>query len=132
MKQVILAVLLFSSLTTYAQNIQVNEEPNITRMMAIYANVNKIKTAEQTFDGFRIQLAATTDRRKVDQMQEAFRARYPEVYVGWSQAQPYYRVRVGGFQNRNDATKFMQNIKKDYPDAYIVQDKIKTTELTAL
>jgi cell division septation protein DedD len=132
MKQVILTVLLFSSITTYAQNIQVNEEPNITRMMAIYANVNKIKTAEQTFDGFRIQLAATTDRRKVDQIQEAFRARYPEVYVGWSQAQPYYRVRVGGFQNRNDATKFMQNIKKDYPDAYIVQDKIKTTELTAL
>jgi len=91
-----------------------------------------VKTAEQTFDGFRIQLAATTDRRKVDQMQDEFRGRYPNVFVGWSQAQPYYRVRVGGFQNRNDATKFLGNIKKDYPDAYIVQDKIKTTELTSL
>ncbi|MDZ7877952.1 MAG: SPOR domain-containing protein [Saprospiraceae bacterium] len=100
--------------------------------MDIYTNGNKAKTAEQTIDGFRIQLAATTDRRKVDQMQGAFTARYPGVYAGWSQAAPYYRVRIGGFTSRNDANKFLTNIKKDYPDAYIVADKVKTTELTTL
>jgi hypothetical protein len=115
-----------------AQGITVNEEPTITRMMDIYANGNKAKTAEQTIDGFRIQLVATTDRRKVDQIQGAFTARYPGVYAGWSQAAPYYRVRIGGFISRNDATKFLTNIKKDYPDAYIVADKVKTTELTSL
>ena len=71
-----------------------------------------------------------TDRRKVDQYQSAFGGKYPGVFVGWSQAQPYYRVRVGGFTNRTDATKFLQSIKGDYPDAYIVADRVKTTELT--
>jgi cell division septation protein DedD len=132
MKQVIVSLSLLLGLVgvAQAQGIQVNEEPTITKMMDIYANVNKAKTAEQLIDGFRIQLLATTDRRKVDQVQEGFRGRYPNVFVGWSQAQPFYRVRVGGFSNRNDATKFLQNIKKDYPDAYIVGDKVKTTELT--
>jgi hypothetical protein len=134
MKQIIvLTSLLFAVLgTTKAQGITVNEEPTITRMMDIYANGNKARTAEQTIDGFRIQLAATTDRRKVDQMQGAFASRYPGVYAGWSQAAPYYRVRIGGFISRNDATKYLGNIKKDYPDAYIVADKVKTTELTSL
>ena len=126
-------MLIFAALTTIkAQGITVNEEPSITRMMDIYANGNKAKTAEQTIDGFRIQLVATTDRRKVDQIQGAFTTRYPGVYAGWSQAAPYYRVRIGGFVSRNDATKFLTNIKKDYPDAYIVADKVKTTELTSL
>jgi uncharacterized protein Veg len=134
MKQIIVGVmLLFATISTVrAQGITVNEEPTITRMMDIYANGNKARTAEQTIDGFRIQLAATTDRRKVDQMQGAFTARYPGVFAGWSQAAPYYRVRIGGFTSRNDATKFLGNIKKDYPDAYIVADKVKTTELTTL
>ena len=134
MKQIIILCVVF--FTTFsaakAQGITVNEEPTITRMMDIYANGNKARTAEQTIDGFRIQLAATTDRRKVDQMQSAFSALYPGVYAGWSQAAPYYRVRIGGFVSRTDATKFLGNIKKDYPDAYIVADKVKTTELTSL
>jgi SPOR domain len=134
MKQIIISFIFFFATfsTTKAQGITVNEEPTITRMMDIYANGNKARTAEQTIEGFRIQLAATTDRRKVDQMQGAFTARYPGVYSGWSQVAPYYRVRIGGFTSRNDATKFLTNIKKDYPDAYIVADKVKTTELTSL
>jgi hypothetical protein len=114
MKQIIVGVfLLFAVVSTAkAQSITINEEPTITRMMDIYANGNKARTA--------------------DQMQGAFTARYPGVYSGWSQAAPYYRVRIGGFTSRNDATKFLGNIKKDYPDAYIVSDKVKTTELTTL
>ena len=131
MKKILLAIVLIATANlAHAQGITVNEEPTITRMMEVYSSVNKVKMAEQTIDGFRIQLVATTDRRKVDQYQSAFGGKYPGVFVGWSQAQPYYRVRVGGFTNRTDATKFLQSIKGDYPDAYIVADRVKTTELT--
>ena len=131
MKKILLAIVLIATANlAQAQGITVNEEPAITRMMEVYSSVNKVKMAEQTIDGFRIQLVATTDRRKVDQYQSAFGGKYPGVFVGWSQAQPYYRVRVGGFTNRTDATKFLQSIKGDYPDAYIVADRVKTTELT--
>jgi hypothetical protein len=118
-----------AALTVSAQGITVNEEPNISRMMEAYMGMNKAKTEVQMIDGFRIQLAATTDRRKVDQMIAAFSGRYPGVPTAWQQAQPYYRVRVGAFTSRDNATKYLQTIKKDYPDAYIVMDKFKQSEL---
>jgi hypothetical protein len=119
----------------YSQNITINEEPTITRMMEIYTA--GVKTTEPTtptagaqiIDGFRVQLMATTDRRKVDETQTAFAGRYPGIYSGWSQAKPYYRVRVGAFSSRTEANNFLQKIKKDYPDAYIVPDKVKTNEI---
>ena len=131
MRNSLLSTLLFFSffMVAKAQGVTISEEPVISKMMDAYMGVNKAVTAAQVIDGFRIQLMATTDRRKVDQMMSAFSARYQDVPVTWSQAQPYYRVRVGAFINRDGATKYLQTIKKDYPDAYIVTDKVKTTEV---
>ena len=122
-------LILFTLVVSKAQGVTISEEPTITKMMEVYTGINKATTAVQVIDGFRIQLMATTDRRKVDQLMAAFSARYTDVPVTWSQAQPYYRVRVGAFINRDGAAKYLQNIKKDYPDAYIVTDKVKTTEV---
>ncbi|MBL7815788.1 MAG: SPOR domain-containing protein [Saprospiraceae bacterium] len=130
-KSIFTAVLiLLSFVALKAQGgVTVNEEPIITKMMANYMGINKATTSTQMIDGFRIQLMATTDRRKVDQVMSAFSARYQDVPITWSQQQPYYRVRIGAFVNRDGAAKYLQNIKKDYPDAYIVTDKVKTTEV---
>lgn len=131
MRNSVLSILLifFTFVTAKAQGVTISEEPIITKMMEVYTGINKATTSTQTIDGFRIQLMATTDRRKVDQLMSDFSGRYQGVPVTWSQAQPYYRVRVGAFINRDGATKYLQNIKKDYPDAYIVTDKVKTTEV---
>lgn len=131
MRNSVLSILLifFTFVTAKAQGVTISEEPIISKMMEVYTGINKATTSTQTIDGFRIQLMATTDRRKVDQLMSDFSGRYQGVPVTWSQAQPYYRVRVGAFINRDGATKYLQNIKKDYPDAYIVTDKVKTTEV---
>jgi SPOR domain len=133
---ILIAVLFISVNGLKAQNVTINEEPLITRMMETYVTGGKSSTAPSTnntvqiIDGFRIQLMATTDRLKVDEAQSLFTTRYPGVYTGWSQAKPYYRVRVGGFSSRTEASSFLQKMKKDYPDAYIVPDKVKTSEIT--
>jgi hypothetical protein len=124
-----IALTLFVFVAAHAQGVTINEEPVITKMMEAYTGGNKATTSVQTIDGFRIQLMATTDRRKVDQMMSSFSARYTDMPVSWSQAAPYYRVRAGAFVSRDGAAKYLQNIKKDYPDAYIVTDKVKTTEI---
>jgi hypothetical protein len=133
----LLSVILLNTVCVKAQ-ITVNEEPNIGRMMAVYAGGIKPTTnvpipdapSVRVIDGFRIQLLATTDRRKVDDAMAQFGGRYPGVFSTWSQAAPYYRVRIGGFAARTEATNYLNRIKKDYPDAYIVPDKVKTSELT--
>ena len=138
-----IALLVVGIKSGYSQNnITINEEPPISRMMEIYAN--GIKTTaptnpntgggsapSQIVDGFRIQLMATTDRRKVDDTQAQFASLYPGVFTTWSQAKPYYRVRVGAFPSRTEASNFLTKIKKDYPDAYVVPDRVKTSEMTS-
>jgi hypothetical protein len=84
----------------------------------------------QIIDGFRIQILASTDRRQIESGQSTFAARYPTTFVTWQQAKPYYRLRVGAFTSRSDATRYLQNIRRDYPDAYIIPDKVKTNEIT--
>jgi hypothetical protein len=37
---------------------------------------------------------------------------------------PYYKVRVGDFRTKMDAEKFLHEIEMNYPDAFIVKDKI--------
>jgi hypothetical protein len=135
-------LLIFAMCTSYfsgvAQGLTINEEPTITRMMEVYTKGNKSPVVSdnipagtvQIIDGFRVQLMATTDRRKVDEMLASFSSRYPGIFSGWSQAKPYYRVRVGAFSSRSDAAAFLQRIKTDYPDAYIVPDKVRTSEMS--
>ena len=134
-----LIITLFSANIVLAQNnVTINEEPTITRMMEIYASGIKAATptnpntapAVQIIDGFRIQLMATTDRRKVDETQAQFGTLYPGIFSTWSQAKPYYRVRVGAFSSRTEASNFLNKIKKDYPDGYVVPDRVKTSEMT--
>jgi cell division protein FtsN len=137
---VFFAFLIMSFSTIKAQNVTINEEPTISKMMIVYAGKGKPvanipaptggSTAFQMIDGFRIQLMASTDRRKAEEMQASFAARNPGIHVGISQQAPYYKVRVGGFANRTDAANYLQKIKKDQPDAYVVPDRVKTTEMT--
>lgn len=122
-------LVLFALVISKAQGVTISEEPTITKMMAAYTGINKVTTSTQMIDGFRIQLMATTDRRKVDQVMSSFSAIYQGVPVTWSQAQPYYRIRVGAFAQRDGASKYLQTIKKDYPDAYIVTDKVSVAEV---
>lgn len=117
----------FISLSLWAQQgIAVNEDPQITQMFSAYIAANKV---EKFYDGFRLQIAATTDRRKMDEVIGEFRARYAGVPIEWVQQRPYYKVKVGAFLSRTDAQNFLKNLKKDFPDAYLVQDRIKASEL---
>jgi hypothetical protein len=110
-----------------AQTITVNEDPTITRMMEVYVSTNK---TPQIFDGFRVQLAATTDRSKIESVEGDFKAKYPGVHIDWVHNKPYYKVRAGAFTSKSSASQFLKSIKADFPDAYIVPDKIKSDEIS--
>lgn len=127
-KIILLYFFCFGSLSLWAQQgVTVNEDPQITQMFSAYVAANKV---EKFYDGFRLQIAATTDRRKMEEVIADFRSRYAGVPIEWVQQRPYYKVKVGAFLSRNDAQNFLKNLKKDFPDAYLVQDRIKASELS--
>jgi len=82
------------------------------------------------FEGFRIQVLSTREIARADTVSKEFRiwadttmALYqPKVYVQFKQ--PFYKVHVGDFQERERAIKLSELIKKKYPDAWVVHDRI--------
>lgn len=89
------------------------------------------------FDGYRIQVLSTRDVNIADSVSTDFRlwadstfANYvPKAYVFFRQ--PYYKVHVGDFQDRQKANTLSRIIKQKYPDAWVVHDRIDPQSVPA-
>lgn len=78
-------------------------------------------------DGYRIHIffeAGNQSLSKANQAARRYQMLYPgdTAYVSFSE--PYYRVRVGDFRTRLDAEGYLQKIIRDYPNAFVIKDKI--------
>lgn len=51
---------------------------------------------------------------------------FPELSSYVEYEQPYYKLRLGDFKTRLEATYYLQQVITLYPGAFIVKDKIKT------
>ena len=85
------------------------------RMIEITRNQNQV-------EGWRIQILATTDRRKMEDAKSRFLANYPQLAGNWIHAKPFYKLRAGAFTSRLDAIRLLHELKRDYPSAYPAKD----------
>jgi SPOR domain len=123
-------LLLFIASLSWAQKGSLSEDPIITKMMAQFAETNKSK---RTVEGWRIQIASTTDRRQMEEALHNFEGKYPTVPVNWVHAKPYYQLRVGAFTSKMESLRLLSFIKTDYPSAYPAQDNaIRPAELAGI
>lgn len=82
------------------------------------------------YAGFRIQIISSRNLARADNTADEFKqwARdlgvgyVPESYIIFKQ--PYYRVHVGDFSEREQAIDFSRLVKRKYPDAWVVHDRI--------
>lgn len=102
-----------------------------------------LKDVEQDNDlvdqyaGFRVQLLSTRSVADADSTKDNFRlwadenieGYSPEVYVIFRQ--PYYKVRTGDFRNQRRANEFSRLLKNDFPNAWVVHDRIEPQFLPA-
>lgn len=112
-----------------AQNsVQYDVEPAIITIQNDYVKVwNKLGET----NGYRIQIAAVTgtnSRSTAENERFAFQSRYPEIPAYISYMEPYFRIRVGNFSTRLEAYYIIKEIQGDYPNAYIVPEKITYSE----
>ena len=101
----------------------------------------KVDTTENTynnpFEGYRIQILSSREVNVADSVSTQFRlwadttlAGYtPKAYVFFKQ--PYYKVHVGDFQNRDRANILSRIIKEKYPEAWVVHDRIDPSSVPA-
>jgi len=89
------------------------------------------------YQGFRIQILSTRDVSLADSTradfedwaQERFAEYVPNSYIHYRQ--PYYRVRIGDFQDRDRAIELSRLIQLRYPDAWIIHDRIEPNRVAA-
>jgi len=89
------------------------------------------------YDGYRIQILSTRNVERADSVANSFRMWSDSTISGYaadayvSFRQPHFKVHVGDFQMRDQANRFSRLIKKRYPDAWVVHDKIEPSDVPA-
>tara|TARA_B100000575_G_scaffold69190_1_gene53617 strand:- start:113 stop:538 length:426 start_codon:yes stop_codon:yes gene_type:complete len=94
---------------------------------------NEVKTSSSRsldsniteIEGFRVQIFATQDRNKADQLQEELALKFDEkIYIIFEA--PNYKLRIGDFLDRDDAEILrMRLVSSDFPSSWIVRTRIQ-------
>lgn len=112
----------FSPAVHEADNFTINEDTLITELRERYIEYNGKK---EYIDGYRIQITYTNVRDEVYQGKAAMYRQFPELTSYVEYEQPYYKLRLGDFKTRLEATYYLQQVIPLYPGSFIVKDKIK-------
>jgi hypothetical protein len=86
-----------------------------------------MKTAEYTPAGFRVQLTSESgqgSQARANDVKARFMSNYKHVntYLVWEA--PNFKIRVGDFRSKFEAAMFWKQIQADFPNSYVVEDKI--------
>jgi hypothetical protein len=106
--------------------VELLEPWTVTHLLARHAEfIEEIETIE----GYRVQVIATTelDHANAIKAQVVSHFRDHKAYLDFFS--PYYKVRVGDFTTKLEAYACLMEIRRVFPDAYIVMDMVEIKEL---
>jgi len=127
MKRIIFSLVFIANLSLglHAQ-VSVVEESGISRMMSDFVRQNQQK---KTIKGWRIQIITTNDRRKSEAAKAKFESMYPGMAANWIQEVPFYKVKVGAFETKEELQALLLELKHEFPSVIPVVDQISVDEL---
>lgn len=100
---------------------------------SVNASIWKVQEYEQlsrgTFQGYRIQVHFGSDRNAAGSAKTDFTLKHPAMPVYLLYQQPYFKVCVGDYRTKLEAVNALNKIKKDYPGAFVMRDKINPPPL---
>jgi len=132
---------LFRRTDSGSGKLNIVQDPSIDTLINRYILANKNQEEKNHFmgiEGFRIQIYNSSDRNakvesgKVRQefMNQFPENQYPELVTYLLFAEPaWYKVRVGNFRSRTEATRLFLIISKKFPNADLVPDIINLQDL---
>lgn len=105
----------------------VSEAPGIRQMMDVRKELNFKK--DRYIKAWSIQIMVSRDKYEVLEKKEAFEKEYEDFAVEWTYEQPNYKLNVGAFFTKLEATIAMHKLSEDFPDAYVFKNnQAKTSE----
>lgn len=129
---------LFRSTDANSQSgrLTIYQDPALDTLIGRYIIQNKTLEERNGFtgvEGFRIQIYNSSDRNaKIEsaKVRQEFMNQFPDVVSYLLFAEPaWYKVRVGNFRSRTEATRLFLIISKKFPNADLVPDIINLPDL---
>ena len=116
----LLSVLMLTQPSWAQSGIFVEEEDAIRQMMDSRKELNFKK--DRAIKAWSIQLLVTRDKYLVMEKKEDFAKNFKEFKIDWSYEQPYYRLNVGAFYTKLEATMVLHKFIENYPDGYVFKN----------
>jgi len=98
--------------------VTLTEESEITQMMRQYRQTN---VDNPMVRAWKIQILTTNDRRTMETGIKKFELLYPETPYAWEHNPPYYQVRIGAYETKEDLEATLLELKRNFPSALPVQ-----------
>lgn len=104
------------------KNFSIKQDIQVASLLYKYKEYNRKR---EFGEGFRVQITYTDIREEVYKNKASLYNQFPDLSSYVEYEQPYYKLRIGDFKTRLQATYYLQQIVTLYPGAFIVRDKIK-------
>ncbi|MFA5818325.1 MAG: SPOR domain-containing protein [Bacteroidales bacterium] len=119
-----------------AGQLNIIQNPEIDTLISRYILVNKNlkeKNGYYGMEGYRIQIYSSSNRNAKVESRNAraeFFNRFPDITsYELFEGPAWYKIRVGDFRTKTEATRLFLIISKEFPDAYLVPDFINFPDL---
>lgn len=112
----------------HEQYVVVHKDARIDALAKKQADVNDatIKLYKRSDKGFRIQVINTNDRNLAFSIKTKLLQLYPDQKVYLSYSPPFYKIRFGNFQKKEDADTYKNELSKIFTQPmYVVNDQIE-------
>ena len=95
-----------------------------TKLDAVLDSINRYHVSREFIDGFTIQIYAGMKREDALNAKKNLATTLPNVPSEVEYSQPNFRVKAGRYYSRIDAQKDYLSIKKYFPTAIVIPDKV--------
>ncbi len=102
----------------------INQDTRIEELVNRHITINKDKEGIQ---GYRIRIFSESGqdaRPKATETRAKFYNLFPDIEAYMDYNPPTWRIYVGDFRTRSEALKMQKKISREYPNSFIISDRI--------
>lgn len=111
--------------------LMIYQSPQVEKLIKRHIAYNQ---KNNTIEGFRIRIYRdnrSNSRKRSQEIVEEFTEQFPNMPCYRTYDNPYFKVAVGDFRTKDDALRFFNRVKKNFPRAFIISEEINLPSLTA-
>lgn len=113
----------FAVLSQPGSNVTVNQDASISSAMSGHVNSNR----SRSLGGYRVRIFFDNKQNSRGESEAAlrrFQGAFPGVPAYRSFTNPFFKVTVGDFRTKSEATQLLNSLKGLFPNAFVVKENI--------